>query len=559
MGPTNNSSNPNPVNPGGAWNQGSNPNTNQPPPAQPQQPPQQQPPSPQNVQNAGPPAEVSATAAAKMEILNSMREALFSQDGWGSQNVNQDTTWEVPASPEPGKNENTTSAGIPILKANTGTELWEANLRNGGPVVQQPVQPKTWCPTTNIGGTWGEGEDNEESAGNVWSGNSSSMAGQQQQQQAQPNQWGQPAASAWSGSGPNVPNAAPIKKENDWGGSNVPAGVNNWPNGQPPSQNPVDINALDMRNMRISGNLDNNREIRGDPRGISGRLNGNNGMWDMAAANKIPGANIPGNTANSQWPAGPNVNSKLMSGWEDSSPPVARRGINNMEEGTNLWGQNNLQRQNSNWKDMPDNNVGRNAMPRNSIGGNIGPGGVRLGNPAPIKPDNLWGVNQNMSGNRNGAWDDVNSNASNWDDKTGSLWNENSWNKNKPGNLNQMWPTDPVENLANDWNAHNLGMNNPNKMNQGDFIRNSKQFRMLLEKGFKKEEIELALRATNMNLDDSFEMLRSNASSMMGGGWRDDHNNGGQRNLNSNFSDQTGFDQFNRFSGNMPFQQVINF
>jgi trinucleotide repeat-containing gene 6 protein len=199
---------------------------------------------------------------------------------------------------------------------------------------------------------------------------------------------------------------------------------------------------------------------------------------------------------------------------------------------------------------MPDNGA-RNAMPRNSIGGNIGPGG-RLGNAAPIKPDNLWGVNPNMGGgggggNRNGVWDDTSSNASNWDDKSGSLWNDNGWNKNKP---NQMWPSDPVDNSAGD---NFMGSQMPkmfSNMNQMEFIRNSKQFRMLMEKGFKKEDIELALRTTNMNLEESFEMLRSNSSSIMGGGgagaggngWRDDHNNG--------------FDQFGRFSGNMPFQQV---
>lgn len=45
----------------------------------------------------------TSTAAAKnqLEQLTTMREALFSQDGWGCQHVNQDTNWDVPGSPEP--------------------------------------------------------------------------------------------------------------------------------------------------------------------------------------------------------------------------------------------------------------------------------------------------------------------------------------------------------------------------------------------------------------------------------------------------------------------------
>lgn len=37
----------------------------------------------------------------QLEQLTTLREALFSQDGWGCQHVNQDTNWDVPGSPEP--------------------------------------------------------------------------------------------------------------------------------------------------------------------------------------------------------------------------------------------------------------------------------------------------------------------------------------------------------------------------------------------------------------------------------------------------------------------------
>lgn len=54
---------------------------------------------------------------------------------------------------------------------NNGTELWEANLRNGGqpPPQAQPKTPWGHTPSTNIGGTWGEDDDVADSS-NVWTG-----------------------------------------------------------------------------------------------------------------------------------------------------------------------------------------------------------------------------------------------------------------------------------------------------------------------------------------------------------------------------------------------------
>lgn len=47
---------------------------------------------------------------------------------------------------------------------NNGTELWEANLRNGGQPPAPAVQ-KPWghTPSTNLGGTWGEDDDGTDS------------------------------------------------------------------------------------------------------------------------------------------------------------------------------------------------------------------------------------------------------------------------------------------------------------------------------------------------------------------------------------------------------------
>lgn len=164
-----------PGGPSGGWNQP--PQAQIPNPVQQQQ--QQQVPQ---VPGNGAPGIVgggtSAVAAKnQLEQLNSMREALFAQDGWGCQNVNQDTNWDVPGSPEPGPR--TGDPAAPVWKShvvNNGTELWEANLRNGGQPPPQPVQKTPWnhTPTTNIGGTWGEDDESEGNA-SVWTGGNQSQ------------------------------------------------------------------------------------------------------------------------------------------------------------------------------------------------------------------------------------------------------------------------------------------------------------------------------------------------------------------------------------------------
>lgn len=105
-----------------------------------------------------------------------MREALFSQDGWGCQHVNQDTNWEVPSSPEPA---NKDSSGPPMWKPNinNGTDLWESNLRNGGQPPTQQVPKPSWghTPSSNLGGTWGEDDDGADST-SVWTGPSANTS-----------------------------------------------------------------------------------------------------------------------------------------------------------------------------------------------------------------------------------------------------------------------------------------------------------------------------------------------------------------------------------------------
>jgi trinucleotide repeat-containing gene 6 protein len=106
--------------------------------------------------------------------------------------------------------------------------------------------------------------------------------------------------------------------------------------------------------------------------------------------------------------------------------------------------------------------------------------------------------------NRN-TWDDPH--TPNWEEKgnlgasgMGTPWNEGPnagqlWNKNKP------WPES--NELTNDWPQSNKLSNT-----SSEIIRSSKAYRILENSGFKKDDIELALRNTNMNVDDAMELLQ---------------------------------------------------
>lgn len=187
-----------------------------------------------NNANAG--GAASSASKQQIEDFKSMRDSLFATDGWGGQHVNQDSSWDVPSSPEPAAAKdgaNTTSAAIPWKpNVNNGTDLWEANLRNGGQPPPQTTQKTPWghTPTTNIGGTWGEDDDVGESS-NVWSGSSTTSVAN-------------PGVQQW-GSTPNNP--APMwgnNKKDEWGNSgsgwNDPRDMQRAGNGMDPRSNMVD-------------------------------------------------------------------------------------------------------------------------------------------------------------------------------------------------------------------------------------------------------------------------------------------------------------------------------
>lgn len=204
------------------------------------------------------------------------------------QHVNQDTNWDIPSSPEPQIKMD--GSGAPQWKptVNNGTDLWEVNLRNGGQPPPQPAQKTPWghTPSTNIGGTWGEDDDVTDSS-NVWTG----VPNNQQQ-------WGGGNGGNGGGGGGGGGSAngamwgAAPKKETEWGNSGWGDPRTGDPRSAAAGPEAADIRLYprDMRGgnsdpMRMLDPRDQmrlvNNEMRGDPRGITGRLNGTGAeaMW----------------------------------------------------------------------------------------------------------------------------------------------------------------------------------------------------------------------------------------------------------------------------------------
>ncbi|KAF5283611.1 hypothetical protein FQR65_LT13817 [Abscondita terminalis] len=447
----------------------------------------------------------------QLEQLNNMREAIFSHDGWGG-HINQDTNWDIPGSPEPLLKIDGTAAPPWKPNINNGTELWEANLRNGGQPPPQPQQ-KPWghTPATNIGGTWGEDDDVADSS-NVWTGVPAS------QQQWGNNTGAGAGGSTGGGGGGGTMWGAP-KKETEW----APATATGW--GDPRSGDPRATNMdprdmrPDLRDMRTNSSdpmrmLDPREQMRltggdmrGDPRGITGRLNGAGAeaFWGQAG----PQASAHHMHHQGKIPMGPGGN---PAGWEEPSPPAQRRTMPNYDDGTSLWGN---PQQGSHWKDLPTT---ANMAARSGAGGPPGMPQTRL------KPDgSVW------SHGRNGTWEEA-----------GPAWDDGSapWGKQKPMGA-PLWDNEI------DWN-HKQG---PKPQLTKEMVWNSKQFRVLVDMGYKKEDVENALRMRDMNMEDALDMLSAVRSASIDS-WRNRH---------EDHYDHQGSGQFpgQRFptgpSGQMPF------
>ncbi|XP_054718989.1 LOW QUALITY PROTEIN: protein Gawky-like [Uloborus diversus] len=398
-------------------------------------------------------------------------------EGWGQNSVNQETSWDVPISPPPEGGKEQPPSAVWRATVNNGTEIWENNLRmskgagSSAPVPTTSAPPWGHTPATNIGGHWGDDD-----ASNMWSG-------------VPQNQ--NPNSSNWPDS--NAPSSA-----NMWGGS-VP-NEKHWNSGNQSSWGDA-----------TSGSPDNGTSV-----------------W-TASKNRQMSNWSPMATPKKEMPP---------SGWEEPSPPQNRRAVGgNYDDGTAAWGNPGRQGKVSHWKDahpskpiMNSNNsmVGPNNMFAN-MGGlpPSGPGMIRL--PAGGKGDGNSSWNKQPPPlNRNSSWQDMpphrdSPTISNWGDESHL---HNSQMKNLQGGPYNVGWNDQSSNQLSYWGAKPKANANwadgqvdtsswlgPSK--QGgkplckDIIHASKQFRILTELGFRKEDVENALRNNNMNLDEAAAELQA--------------------------------------------------
>ena len=296
----------------------------------------------------------NGSTSKHLEQLNSVREALFSQDGWGGANVKQDSAWNVdgmasnatsgsgsgsqpanPAAAPSGGNteakESNTWGSAGSGHRNDGTDLWRVNL-SGQPPAPKPQPNNAWnhTPQNNTDfKQWGVDDEDGPNQGN--GGNANGAIGGQRQ-----NNVNVPPNMAGNG-GPNSGNAGPgapgggdsmwgnsdnvnngptnqFKRNNDWSSSGSTGSWGDAPRGGEPMMN---------RNMN-------------DPMGHRGDA-GNNG------AGGGPGG--PGNTSGwgpspqkqpiSQWGGNSGPGPRNTGSWDLESPNMQRRGV---DDGTSHWG-----------------------------------------------------------------------------------------------------------------------------------------------------------------------------------------------------------------------------
>lgn len=190
-----------------------------------------------------------------------------------------------------------------------------------------------------------------------------------------------------------------------------------------------------------------------------------------------------------QWATAPEKPSAkpatVGSGWEEPSPPPQRRNVPNYDDGTSLWSQQNR------WKQEES----RGSHLLRSAGN---PSNTNQTSNRSQKSDggNMWGGRSNSTGGNNNSsvggsqWEGEN------DNPTNSVASSSDWNKQTKLAANWDEPSSSVASAA---------------VSSGNWEPKNAQQKVhgLLNMGFKKEEVERALIASNMNFDEALEFLSS--------------------------------------------------
>lgn len=267
----------------------------------------------------------NGTTNKQLEQLNSVREALFSQDGWGGQNVKQDTSWDVgapaaeplPAAASPAAKADSMQWQAPSQGRNDGTDLWKSTL-SGVPPAPKPQVATPWgnhTPTNPADyKNWGEDDGQGQGQGQSQSQNQGNGGGGFTAPEPEgPNMWNPRDMGGMSGPAPGLgPQGQPWEADRpmpqgrfddrgqrpDWGGA------------PKPKENPM----WDQSNNWADG-----------PRGRGGEPNN----W---------GPPPPGKPGTQNWGGQGGGPGPMRPQWDGDSPTMGRR-FDEDPSGTSIWGQ----------------------------------------------------------------------------------------------------------------------------------------------------------------------------------------------------------------------------
>lgn len=318
--------------------------------------------------------------------------------------MNQETVWDVLDPPESTVSSSSSASpstkdnGTAVWRANVnnGTEIWETNVRSGGKGQSGATvsgasgsqQPWGANPTSNIGGTWGEEED----ASNMWTGvpQGNSTVGNGN------NNGGGSLVSSVSMGNPGLSGNVVASSSSTWGSNNGGGNGSNEKVWVAPSKEKHHWGT----NGAVSGTVGSSGW--GDAPVGTPTANGiddGTSAWSSSSNNKM---NVPR-------PALP-LKDIRPSGWEEPSPPMSRRGLTAVDDGTAVWGNPHNQTKVCRWKDMPSTSTKNGTVGHGSQGplsssqpstptqGQVPPtasGVLRIppSTPTSVKPDagiNVW-------------------------------------------------------------------------------------------------------------------------------------------------------------------------
>nr|XP_040571029.1 protein Gawky-like isoform X2 [Lepeophtheirus salmonis] len=467
-----------------------------------------------------------STTKQQLEQLNSVREALFSQDGWGGSFVKQDTSWDTSVigafsgdSLQTKDSNNTFSTHNG--RRNDGTEIWKVNL-SGQPPAPKPQPSNPWGHTpqnpTDFK-NWGEEDETHDvpssSRNNIndplWRGPRGTDPSVPQPPTHHHHQQ------------PNGPSNQFGSSKDDWHNNGGGGPSNNWNDPRrDPSQNQLQPMASHPGQQQPPGRSDNSGPgWNGSAPPIRQVMN----QWGSSnnpTNNGAPGSNFI-RAAGGGWGA-----------TDGDSPTLSRRPVSHggMDEGgTSLWGKippgppvggDRHERNNSNWQDMPTPTPTRACPPGP-------PNRLSMPSAPPVKDSSPWGgpIGHRVSAGWN---DEPPMKPSGWGTpevidpmkQRDNGWSTDQWQNRPAGPPRQSqirvspnWDETTNDSSPTGWGSGQIKPRGSHLTKE--FIWSSKQFRMLVEMGFDKNDIENALRRSHLNLEDAMDLLRYNNGVTRGG------------------------------------------